>query len=69
MRLHNDILLYFFTLMTNNVFLGTESIMLACKAYRQWAYEKGIKKPEMVCPISCHAAFEKAAQCFNMRIM
>jgi len=48
---------------------GTESIMLACKAYRQWAYEKGIKKPEMVCPISCHAAFEKAAQCFNMRII
>lgn len=26
---------------------GTESIMLACRAYRDLAYEKGIKKPEM----------------------
>lgn len=48
---------------------GTESIMLACKAYREWAYSKGIKKPEMVCPISCHAAFEKGATCFNIRIV
>ena len=26
---------------------GTESIMLACKSYRDLAYEKGIKRPEM----------------------
>jgi sphinganine-1-phosphate aldolase len=26
---------------------GTESIMLACKSYRDIAYEKGIKRPEM----------------------
>ena len=26
---------------------GTESILLACKAYRDLAYEKGIKRPEM----------------------
>ena len=26
---------------------GTESIMLACKAYRDLAYSKGIKRPEM----------------------
>ena len=26
---------------------GTESIMLACKAYRDMAYERGIKYPEM----------------------
>ena len=48
---------------------GTESILLACKAYRDWAIEKGIKKPEIVCPISAHAAFEKAAQCFRMRLI
>jgi sphinganine-1-phosphate aldolase len=26
---------------------GTESIMLACKAYRDMAYERGVKHPEM----------------------
>ena len=47
---------------------GTESILLAMKTYRDWAYSKGIKKPEIVCPISAHAAFEKAAHYFRMRI-
>ncbi|XP_076816982.1 sphingosine-1-phosphate lyase 1-like [Clavelina lepadiformis] len=48
---------------------GTESIMLACKTYRDWAYEKGISKPELICPISAHAAFEKAAHCFRMKLI
>lgn len=26
---------------------GTESILMACKAYRDMAYERGIKHPEM----------------------
>ncbi len=26
---------------------GTESILLACKSYRDRAYEMGIKRPEM----------------------
>ena len=26
---------------------GTESIMLACKAYRDMAYDRGVKYPEM----------------------
>lgn len=26
---------------------GTESIMLACRAYRDMAYDKGISRPEM----------------------
>lgn len=26
---------------------GTESILMACKAYRDLAYERGIKYPEM----------------------
>jgi sphinganine-1-phosphate aldolase len=48
---------------------GTESIMLAVKAYRDHAlkYLK-IKKPEIVVPSSAHAAFDKAAECFDMRI-
>lgn len=48
---------------------GTESILLACKTYRDYAREvKGIKKPEIVMPITAHAAFEKAAQFLNIKI-
>ena len=39
---------------------GTESIIMACKAYRNFAKkEKGIKNPEMVVPVTAHAAFDK----------
>jgi len=49
---------------------GTESILLACKAYRDYARQvKGIKYPEIVCPTSAHAAFVKAAQIFRMRLV
>ncbi|KAF7247361.1 Sphingosine-1-phosphate lyase 1 [Varanus komodoensis] len=48
---------------------GTESIMLACKAYRDLAYEKGIKYPEMLVPKSVHAAFDKAAHYFRIKIV
>ncbi|KAG8135314.1 putative Sphingosine-1-phosphate lyase 1 protein [Naja naja] len=47
---------------------GTESILLACKAYRDLAYEKGIKYPEMLVPVSAHAAFDKAAHYFRIKI-
>lgn len=47
---------------------GTESIMLACRAYRELAYSKGIKRPEMVVPITAHAAFDKAANFFKIKI-
>lgn len=48
---------------------GTESILLACKAYRDYAREvKGIKKPEMVIPITAHSAFDKAAQYLNLKV-
>lgn len=30
---------------------GTESILMACKAYRDLAFEKGIKYPEMYVPL------------------
>lgn len=49
---------------------GTESILLAMKTYRDWAHqEKGIHKPEMVVPVTAHAAFDKAARYFNIKIV
>ncbi|XP_019394190.1 PREDICTED: sphingosine-1-phosphate lyase 1 [Crocodylus porosus] len=48
---------------------GTESILMACKAYRDLAYERGIKHPEMLVPKSVHAAFDKAAHYFGLKIV
>ncbi|XP_071896431.1 sphingosine-1-phosphate lyase 1 isoform X5 [Anas platyrhynchos] len=48
---------------------GTESILMACKAYRDLAYERGIKHPEMLVPVSAHAAFDKAAHYFGMKMI
>ncbi len=47
---------------------GTESIMLACKAYRDLAYSKGITHPEMVIPVTGHAAFDKAGHFFKIKV-
>jgi glutamate/tyrosine decarboxylase-like PLP-dependent enzyme len=48
---------------------GTESIMLAMRTYRDWAREKrGVKRPEIVAPVTAHVAFDKAAQYFNIRL-
>eukprot|EP01061_Rhynchopus_euleeides_P015075 TRINITY_DN25893_c0_g1_i1.p1 TRINITY_DN25893_c0_g1~~TRINITY_DN25893_c0_g1_i1.p1 ORF type:complete len:530 (+),score=251.38 TRINITY_DN25893_c0_g1_i1:64-1590(+) len=48
---------------------GTESILLAMKAYRELAREeKGITAPEIVVPVTVHAAFDKAAHYFGMKI-
>jgi sphinganine-1-phosphate aldolase len=47
---------------------GTESIMLACKAYRDLARSRGIRRPEMIVPESAHAAFNKASQYFNIKL-
>jgi sphinganine-1-phosphate aldolase len=47
---------------------GTESILLAMKTYRDWARDRRkITKPEMIIPTTAHAAFDKAAQYFNIR--
>ncbi len=47
---------------------GTESILLAMKTYRDKAKEeKGITEPEMILPITAHAAFDKASQYFNIK--
>lgn len=49
---------------------GTESILLAMKTYRDRAREtRGITSPEMVVPVTAHAAFDKAAQYFNIKII
>ena len=47
---------------------GTESILMAMRSYRQLGYERGIKHPEIVCPVSTHAAFDKAADYFCMKL-
>ncbi|OCF45133.1 sphinganine-1-phosphate aldolase [Kwoniella heveanensis CBS 569] len=48
---------------------GTESILMACKTYRDWAKEtKGVTRPEMVIPSSAHAAFWKASQYFKIKL-
>jgi glutamate/tyrosine decarboxylase-like PLP-dependent enzyme len=46
---------------------GSESILLAIKTYRDYAREtRGITEPELVVPVSAHAAFHKAGQYFNI---
>jgi sphinganine-1-phosphate aldolase len=47
---------------------GTESILLAMKAYRDQARERrGISRPEIVTAETAHAAFDKAAEYFGIR--
>jgi sphinganine-1-phosphate aldolase len=47
---------------------GTESILLAMKAYRDQARERrGISEPEIVAAETAHTAFDKAAQYFGIR--
>ena len=48
---------------------GTESIFLACLAYRERAYKKGIKNPEIIIPVSAHSAFVKAGKILNMKVI
>lgn len=39
---------------------GTESILMAVRAHKEWAREmKGIKEPHMVIPVTAHPAFDK----------
>jgi sphinganine-1-phosphate aldolase len=48
---------------------GTESILLAVKAARDRARaERGVTAPEMVLPVSAHAAFHKAAHYFGLTV-
>ncbi|KAG6800804.1 sphingosine-1-phosphate lyase [Apis mellifera caucasica] len=48
---------------------GTESILLACKTYRDYArHVKGIKNPEIIMPVTAHSAFDKAAQYLKLKV-
>ncbi len=44
---------------------GTESIFLACKAYRDF-YKKAY--PEIIVPITAHPAFDKACDCLGIKL-
>lgn len=49
---------------------GTESIMMAVKAARDFAKKtKGITKPELLVPCTAHPAFDKAAHYFGLEIV
>lgn len=49
---------------------GTESILLAVRTYRDWArVTRRVKHPELVVPTTAHAAFEKAAQSFGIKLV
>eukprot|EP01012_Entosiphon_sulcatum_P005729 TRINITY_DN125_c0_g1_i1.p2 TRINITY_DN125_c0_g1~~TRINITY_DN125_c0_g1_i1.p2 ORF type:complete len:538 (+),score=93.85 TRINITY_DN125_c0_g1_i1:2106-3719(+) len=48
---------------------GTESIIMAMKSYRDWGRQtKGIKRPNIVAPVTAHAAFNKAAHYFGIKL-
>jgi len=46
---------------------GTESILLACKAYQQWGSSQGIIKPEIVVSSTSHASYKKACYYFKIK--
>lgn len=47
---------------------GTESIILACKTYRDWARDvKNISSPEIIVGESVHASFYKACHYLNIK--
>jgi glutamate/tyrosine decarboxylase-like PLP-dependent enzyme len=48
---------------------GTESILLAMRTYRDVAASRGITEPEVVAPVTAHAAFDKAAKYFGLRLV
>jgi glutamate/tyrosine decarboxylase-like PLP-dependent enzyme len=49
---------------------GTESILLAMRAYRDWARAtRRTSRPEVVAPTTAHVAFDKAAQYFRVKLV
>jgi sphinganine-1-phosphate aldolase len=50
---------------------GTESILMAVKAARDWAKANrpGVKCPELVAPLTVHPAFNKAADYLGLKIV
>ncbi len=53
----------------NVTYGGTESLLLACKTYRDWGFHhKNISNPNIVVLESVHAAIQKAANYFKINI-
>jgi len=49
---------------------GTESILMAVKAHRELGLrEYGIEFPEMIIPVTAHAAFDKAAEALRIKLI
>ncbi|EDV22663.1 uncharacterized protein TRIADDRAFT_28705 [Trichoplax adhaerens] len=48
---------------------GTESILMACLSYRNKGYKLGISHPEIVAPVTAHAAFNKACEYFGLKLI
>mmetsp|Transcript_5872 Transcript_5872/g.18861 ORF Transcript_5872/g.18861 Transcript_5872/m.18861 type:complete len:569 (-) Transcript_5872:39-1745(-) len=49
---------------------GTESILMATKTHRQWAYETlGITEPEVVAPQTAHAGIDKACDILGIKLI
>lgn len=47
---------------------GTESIVLSCKAFRDYALKvRGVDQPEILVPQTAHAAFDKAGQMLGIK--
>lgn len=49
---------------------GTESLLLAIKTCRDWtrAHRPGVKRPNIVAPMSVHPAFDKAADLMDLEV-
>lgn len=50
---------------------GTESIILSMKCARDWAREHkpGIARPQVICPVTAHPAFNKAAELLGFEVL
>ena len=49
---------------------GTESILLAMKTYRDYyRSEKGVHTPNIIIPVTAHAAFDKAGEYFGIKVV
>ena len=48
---------------------GTESILLACKTYRDYFKDKGVDNPEIIASSTVHCAFNKACKYFNIKLI
>lgn len=48
---------------------GTESLVMVCKAFRDYARaERGVERGEVIAPITAHAGFDKAAELLGLKL-